>query len=69
MGRFNLKGQILTPTQALHLLDNIVSQMQLSRIDHANAGQAVQVLNAAINPAPEAPEPLKEPIPKPTKKD
>lgn len=48
----------MTPEQAIQNLDNAVSQMNLSRAQHAGLMQSIQVLNALI-PKP-APQQLKE---------
>jgi len=43
----------MTPLEALQLLDNLSSGVQLNRADHAKVTQAIQTLLRAITPVPE----------------
>jgi hypothetical protein len=52
----------MTPAQALQMMDQAVSTMNLDRTQHANLQQATQVLAQAIQPAP-------APVPVPVVKD
>ncbi len=40
----------MTPSQALQLLDTVCSQVSGSRADHVRIQQAIQVLQAALQP-------------------
>jgi hypothetical protein len=41
----------MTPQQALQLLDNVTSQINLPRVQHAQIVEALNVLTAAIQQA------------------
>lgn len=42
----------MTPQEAIQFLDNLCSQMSLSRQGHTQVAQAIQVLSAAIGSEP-----------------
>ena len=61
------KGKIMTPQEALQILDNAASRAALSRADHVAVQQAVQVLAEAVLPKEEK---VKAPaLPEQQKKD
>ncbi len=43
----------MTPLQALQLLDNLASGVQLNRADHVKVNEAIQILLKAITPVQE----------------
>ena len=40
----------MTPQQALNLLDQLISNMNLNRANHIQAQQAVEILKKALKP-------------------
>lgn len=45
----------MTPDEALKLLDSVVAQITLKREDHQKLGEALAVINNALQPKPDAP--------------